>query len=90
MCIFITKHNATDVVSFEGACNWHAQGQSLDPGEGDAVDWRVQQCVPVPANIQQLRTAIEEEWADTPQATISSMRKRCVALHEANGGHTRY
>ena len=49
---------------------------------------------PNPANIQQLRTAIEEEWDNIPQATINSlinsMRRRCVALHEANGGHTRY
>ncbi len=24
MCSFITQHNATDVATFEGACNWHA------------------------------------------------------------------
>ncbi len=45
---------------------------------------------PVPANIQQLCTAIEEEWTNIPQATINnlinSMRRRCVALREANGG----
>ncbi len=41
MSSFITQHNATDVASFEGACNWHAQG--LDPGEDDALDWRVRQ-----------------------------------------------
>jgi hypothetical protein len=50
--------------------------------------------VPVSANIQQLRTAIEEEWNKIPDATINSlinsMKRRCVALHEANGGHTRY
>ncbi len=50
--------------------------------------------VPVPANIQQLRTAIEEEWTNIPQATINnlinSIQRRCVALREANGGHTRY
>ncbi len=23
MCSFITQHNAKDVASFEGACNWH-------------------------------------------------------------------
>ena len=44
----------------------------------------------IPANIRQLRTAIEEEWTNIPQATINnlinSMRRRC----EANGGHTRY
>jgi hypothetical protein len=42
----------------------------------------------------QLRTAIEEECDNIPQATINSlinsMRRRCVTLHEANGGHTRY
>ncbi len=39
-------------------------------------------------------TAIEEEWNNIPLATINnlinSMRRRCVALREANGGHTRY
>ena len=53
-----------------------------------------QQCDPVPANIQQLRKAIEEEWDNIPQATINSlinsMRRRCVAVHDADGGHTRY
>jgi hypothetical protein len=24
MCGFVIQHNATDVSSFEGACNWHA------------------------------------------------------------------
>ena len=54
----------------------------------------VRQCVPVPANIQQLCTAIEEEWDNIPQATINSLIKpmwrRSVALHEASGGHTSY
>ncbi len=48
----------------------------------------------ISCQIQQLRTAIEEEWTNIPQATINnlinSMRRRCVALREANGGHTRY
>jgi hypothetical protein len=53
----------------------------------DALDHRVRQRIPVSANIQQLHTAIEEEWENTPQATINnlikSMQKRCVALYEA-------
>ena len=60
----------------------------------DALDQRVRQRVPVPAKIQQLHRAILEEWDNIPQATINSlvnyMPKRCGALHEANGGHTRY
>ncbi len=51
-------------------------------------------CVTVPANIQQLCTAIEEEWTKILHATINnlinSMQSWCVALHEANGGHIRY
>jgi hypothetical protein len=50
------------------------------------------QHVPVPANIKQLRTAIEE-WDNIPQATINSlinyMWRRRVVLHEANSGYTR-
>ncbi len=59
----------------------------------DALYRLIQQCVPVPANIQQLRTAIEEEWTNIPQATINnlinSMQRRCVALREVNGGQSR-
>ena len=43
----------------------------------DALDRRVQNRVPVPANIQQLRTAIEEEWDNIQQATINSLAN-CV------------
>ncbi len=54
----------------------------------------IRQHVLFPANIQQLRTAIEEEWINIPHATINnpinSMLRRCVALRKANGDHTRY
>ena len=39
----------------------------------DALDRHVRQHVPVPANIKQLLTAIEEEWDNIPQATINSL-----------------
>jgi transposase len=39
----------------------------------DALDRRVRQHVPVPANIQQLCTAIEAEWDNIPQAKINSL-----------------
>ncbi len=75
---------------------WPAYSPDMSPIEHvwDALDRCIRQPVPVPANIQQLHTAIEEEWTNTPQATfnslINSMGRRCVALREANGGHTRY
>ncbi|KAL0166097.1 hypothetical protein M9458_037941, partial [Cirrhinus mrigala] len=75
---------------------WPAYSPDMSPIEHvwDSLDRRIRQRVPVPANIQQLHTAIEEEWTNISQATINnlinSMRRRCVALREANGGHTRY
>ncbi len=75
---------------------WPAYSPDMCPIEHvwDALDWRIRQHVPVPANIQHLRTAIEEEWTNIPQATINilinSMWRRCAAVCEANGGHTRY
>ncbi len=75
---------------------WPAYSLDVSPIEHvwDALDWCILQYVPVPAIIQELCTAIEEEWTNIQQATINnlinSMRRRCVALREANGGHTRY
>ncbi len=75
---------------------WPAYSPDMSPIEHvwDALDRCIRQRVPVPANIQQIHTAIEEERTNTPQATfnnlINSMGRRCVAMREANGGHTRY
>ncbi len=61
---------------------WPAYSPDMSPIEHvwDALDRRIWQRVPVPANIQQLRTAIEEEWTNIQQATINnlinSMRRR--------------
>jgi len=71
---------------------WPAYSPDMSPIEHvwDALD---QHIYAGPTYIQQLRTAIEEDWAIIPQATIknliNSMRRRCVALLEANGVHTR-
>ena len=75
---------------------WPAYSTDMSPIEHvwDSLDQHIWQHVLVPVNIQQLHTAAEEEWTNIPQATINnlinSMRRRCVALSEANGGHTRY
>ncbi len=56
---------------------WPAYSLDMSPIEHvwDALDQRAQHRVPapVPANIQQLRTAIEEEWTNIPQATINNL-----------------
>ncbi len=63
---------------------WPAYPPDMSPIEHvwDALDRRIRQRVPVPANIQEFCTAIEEEWTNIPQTTINnlinSMRRRCV------------
>ncbi len=72
---------------------WPAYSPDMSPIEHvwDAVDRRIWQRVPVPDNIQQLRTAIEEEWTNIPQATINNHDQLVVKWWaKANGGHTRY
>lgn len=76
--------------------DWPAYSPDMSPIEHlwDVLDRRVRDRVPVPDNVRQLRVALREEWNNIPQATIdnliNSMRRRCVALRDANGGHTRY
>ncbi|MDF4405431.1 hypothetical protein P3471_23045 [Vibrio parahaemolyticus] len=55
---------------------WPAYSPDMSPIEHvrDALDRRIRQRVPVPANIQQLHTAIEEEWINIPQATINKAK----------------
>ena len=45
-------------------------------------------------NVRDLERALHEEWRRIPlqvvRKLIHSMRRRCAAVHAANGGHTRY
>ena len=54
---------------------WPAYTPDMSPIEHvwDALDQCVQQRVPVSSNIQQLLTAIEEEWDNIPHVTINSL-----------------
>ena len=54
---------------------WPPNSPDMSPIEcvWDALDRLVQQCVPVPTNIQQLRTAIEEEWNNILQLYAKEM-----------------
>ncbi len=54
---------------------WPAYSPDMSPIEHvwDALDRRIRQSVPALANIQQLCTAIEEEWTNIPQATINNL-----------------
>ncbi len=114
MCSFITQHNATDVASFDGACNWHSDCRNVHQSCCSWIEclflyhtasqkknlyyarYRVCDvtCTTVGGNTQprwQPNTAGDAVVTATVTALlIKSMRRRCVALREANGGHTRY
>jgi hypothetical protein len=55
------------------ACAAYSPDMSPIKQVWNALDQHLQQHAPVPANIQQLRTAIEEELDNIPQATINSL-----------------
>ena len=58
----------------------------------DVIGQRVRSRVPI--NIRDLERFVVEEWNDVAQLTLrnyfSSMRSRCQAVVNANGGHTRF
>ena len=60
----------------------------------DNLDTRVRQRQNLPGNANELRDALLEEWNNIPQAQINnliySMGRRCQAVSNACGGHTRY
>jgi hypothetical protein len=47
-----------------------------------------------PRNVQELAGALVEEWGNNSQQELSnlvqSIRRRCTAVLNAAGGHTRY
>jgi hypothetical protein len=76
--------------------DWPSRSPDINPIEHlwDELDRRVQHRPVPPANINELAEALEEEWAGIPaeviRKLIRSMRHRCQAVIDSNGGHTRY
>ena len=66
-CFSMTMHSPMSEGSVHNS--WKLKKPDISPTEHvwDALDRRVRQRVPVPANIQQLRTVNEEEWDNIPQ-----------------------
>ena len=75
---------------------WPARSPDLNPIEHawDMLQTAVSSRPVQPASVQELRQALLEEWDQIPQykirRLISSMRRRCQAVIEARGHHTRY
>ena len=75
---------------------WPPTSPDLNPIEHlwDELDRRVRERQPAPQSLQQLVVALQAEWAHIPQQVIrnltSSMGRRCQAVIDTRGGHTRY
>ena len=76
--------------------DWPALPPDLNPIEHawDLLQAAVSARPVQPVSLQELGTALMEEWAAIPQrrltSLIESMRRRCQAVIHARGGHTRY
>ena len=74
--------------------SWPACSPDFSPIEHlwDALDRRVRQRQP--QTLGDLRNFLVEEWNRIAQqqirTLINSMRRRCLAVRDANGGHTNY
>ena len=79
-----------------GTQPWPAYSPDLSPIEHlwDLIYRRLRSRDLGPQTVLELRLAIQEEWDNIPQVIIarliSSMPRRCRAVHDAFGGHTRY
>ena len=73
---------------------WPAKSPDLSPIEHlwDVLDRRVRRRSP--STLQQLERFLQQEWMAIPQIEIQtlvqSIHCRCIAVRDANGGHTRY
>jgi hypothetical protein len=60
----------------------------------DFIGRKINQCNPKCQNIDELRTAILQEWQQFPQERlrrlVRSMTRHVTELHNKRGGYTRY
>ena len=75
---------------------WPSRSPDLNPIEHiwDELGCRVRQQVNPSQTLGDLERALVEQWKRLPQAVFTnvlrSMRRRCVAVRDARGGHNRY
>ena len=86
-----TSHTARDTVNFLRTKHF-----DFNPIEHvwDSLDRRLRRRPNPPANVNELRQALIQEWKNIPQAkintSVNSMRRQCTAVVNSRGGNTRY
>ena len=96
-----TSHTARSVCDFLQDRNvsvlpWPAKSPELNPIEHvwNLFDRSVRARAIHPRNVSKLAGALVEEWGNISQQELAnlvqSMRRRCIAVLNAAGGHTRY
>ncbi len=70
MCSFITQHNVTDVVSFKGACNWHADCRNVHQSCSLWIECSFPYHKPSPKAFQRIWLYIQQS-ASQPQTTCN-------------------
>uniref|UniRef100_A0AAZ3PHI2 Tc1-like transposase DDE domain-containing protein n=1 Tax=Oncorhynchus tshawytscha TaxID=74940 RepID=A0AAZ3PHI2_ONCTS len=96
-----TSHTARSVHDFLQEKNvsvlpWPAMSPDLNPIEHvwDLLDQRMRARAIPPRNICELAGALVEDWGSISQQALAnlvqSMRRRCTAVLNTAGGHTRY
>ena len=87
--VFLRHHNIN-------VLPWPSRSPDLNPIEHlwDELDRRLRRRQPQPQTLPQLAAALQAEWTAIPQDVIrhliASMGRRCQAVIDAHGGHTRY
>ncbi|CDQ57132.1 unnamed protein product [Oncorhynchus mykiss] len=72
---------------------WPAKSPALNPIEHvwDLLDRRVRVRAIPPRNVWELAGALVEEWGNVSQQELENLvQRRCTAVLNAAGGHTRY
>ena len=88
-------HGSSPLVVVQGVeiLDWPSRSPDLNPIEyiWDELGRRVHQQVNPPQTLGDLERALVDKWRRLPQAVFTnvlrSMRRRCVAVRDARGGH---
>ena len=96
MGLFFCGRSPLVVVQGVEVLNWPSRSPDLNPIEHiwNELGRRVRQQVNPPKTLEDFERVLVEQWRRLPEAVFTnvlrSMRRRCVAVRNARGGHNQY